>query len=115
MVRGADVLTEAGIPTPVATLGGGWTVFAVSLAPGGGETGEAMAGINEEAIAPVLDDLAERLADADPARVKDFLPEIIERVALDPATLECRIHYRIAVQSRHKLASPRGFEPLLPP
>ena len=37
---------------------------------------------------------------------------LFERISLDPATRELRLHYRF---TGVKLASPRGFEPRLPP
>ena len=46
--------------------------------------------------------------------LKDFLYNLIGQITLDPATHECQIDYRIAVDLRNKVASPRGFEPLLP-
>jgi hypothetical protein len=47
--------------------------------------------------------------------LKGLLHTAVERIDLDPTSLECRIHYRIGWEGRHKVASPRGFEPLLPP
>ena len=39
----------------------------------------------------------------------------VERITLDPTNHECQINYRIGRDLRNKMASPRGFEPLLPP
>ena len=36
-------------------------------------------------------------------------------IKLDPSTMTCAQLYRISLPSRNKLASPRGFEPRLPP
>ena len=47
--------------------------------------------------------------------LKDFLSNLIGQMTLDPASLECQIDYRIAVDLRNKMASPRGVEPLSPP
>jgi DNA invertase Pin-like site-specific DNA recombinase len=47
--------------------------------------------------------------------LNEHLSTIIERVQLDPATLEAEIYYRADLASRDGLASPRGFEPLLQP
>lgn len=71
----------------------------------------ALASISEADVLPILADLSGRLDSADPARLKDLLPELIEHITLDPGTLEARIHYRIAAAAgRHKLASPRDGE-----
>ena len=43
-----------------------------------------------------------------------LLRGLVERVELDPNLDYCRIHYRLPVNSL-SMASPRGFEPLLPP
>jgi hypothetical protein len=39
--------------------------------------------------------------------LKDMLASPAENVVLDPATLDCQIHYRIGLDGRNKLASPR--------
>lgn len=49
------------------------------------------------------------------AEIKDLIASTIERVTLDPLDLSCRIHYRIVADMWVSMASPRGFEPLLPP
>lgn len=41
--------------------------------------------------------------------MEELIPSLVERIILNPKTLQCEIHYSV------KLASPRGFEPLLPP
>ena len=41
------------------------------------------------------------------------LQSMLERIELDPLTPAVRLHY--AVQTGDKMASPRGFEPLLQP
>ena len=43
--------------------------------------------------------------------LKIMLAGLIDKIVLDPATRNCEIHYKISVDS---VASPRGFEPLLP-
>ena len=41
---------------------------------------------------------------------------LVDRVVLDPKTRELTVHYRLNVKPTGvKLASPRGFEPRLPP
>ncbi len=46
--------------------------------------------------------------------LKDFRSTLIDEVTLDPVSQECQVNYRISMDLRHKVASPRGFEPLLP-
>jgi DNA invertase Pin-like site-specific DNA recombinase len=67
----------------------------------------AMAGINEESVSELLADMANRLATVDRERIKDVIGQLVDRITLDPATLECQIHYRIAASRRDKVASPR--------
>jgi hypothetical protein len=40
--------------------------------------------------------------------LKDFLACLTERIVLDPHSLDCQIHYRIGIEGRNKVASPRG-------
>ena len=47
--------------------------------------------------------------------MKEILIKGIEKIVPDPESLDCKIHVRIPVKDRNKVASPRGFEPLLPP
>ena len=41
--------------------------------------------------------------------IEDTLPSLVERIILNPQTTSCEVVYSV------KMASPRGFEPLLPP
>lgn len=63
---------------------------------------EAMDGITDAQVRAILADV---LAGTDKRHVLDSL---VDRIALDPATLEARIEYRI--EYRRKLASPRRSE-----
>lgn len=65
----------------------------------------ALSGITEEQVSRILED---RLSDEQPENRRSILDSLVERITLDPETLECRIEYRI--EYRAKLASPRGFE-----
>lgn len=49
------------------------------------------------------------------AELKDFLGKLIETVILVPTDMTCSIRYKINLSRGDNLASPRGFEPLLPP
>ncbi len=42
--------------------------------------------------------------------LKDFLGTFTEKILLDPDSLECRIHYKIGIENRNKVASPRGLD-----
>lgn len=75
----------------------------------------ALRGVTREQIAERVQELAEEVADADQSRLKGILQAAIERIVLDPQSLECRVHYRIPLERTLSMASPRGFEPMLPP
>ena len=64
----------------------------------------ALANITDDQVATVLKE------SADP---KALLKTVVNRITLDPGTLECQIHYQLPRWLC--VASPRGFEPLLPP
>ena len=68
---------------------------------------ESVAGITEQQVRAILADILDSPTDAGRRQVLDSL---VERVALDPSTLEARIEYRI--EYRRKLASPRQCEVL---
>jgi alanine racemase len=67
----------------------------------------------ERDVEVLLTGLASHLAEAEREGLRDMLAEVVERFELDPKTLTCRVHYRIS--SGKLMASPRGFEPRLPP
>ena len=70
--------------------------------------------ISEAKVEQFLRGLAEDIDSFSKESLKEFLSNLIGQVTLDPASHECQIDYRIAVDLRNKVASPRGFEPLLP-
>ena len=52
----------------------------------------------------------------DGGEVRRMLHTLVDRVELDPRTRELTLRYRLPVRPTGvKLASPRGFEPRLPP
>jgi hypothetical protein len=51
----------------------------------------------------------------DAGEMRRVLCTLLERVELDPKTRELTLRYRLQVKTGVKLASPRGFEPRLPP
>ena len=73
--------------------------------------------ITERHIVRMLDDLSANLAELPLEEQRDVLRGFIEHVEIDPATLRGRICYQFtALESGgDKMASPRGFEPRLPP
>ncbi len=71
--------------------------------------------ISEAKIKRFLRGIAENMESLSREALKDFLTNVIGQVSLDPATHECQINYRIGINLGDKMASPRGFEPLLPP
>jgi site-specific DNA recombinase len=71
--------------------------------------------LNEASVSKMLANLANELQEYDRGSLKDFLSTVLDRVHLDPEAMSCQLHYRISVPRRNKLASPRGFEPRLPP
>ncbi len=79
------------------------------------ETARALAKVTEAQVRTMLRNLANEMRLYDPAELKDFLTSILDRVELDPVESTVRLCYRIPVVSGNSVASPRGFEPLLPP
>lgn len=67
----------------------------------------AMAAVTEDQVRAILDGL---LADATDTAKRQILDSLVDRVTIDPATLEARIEYRI--EYRQKMASPRQSEHL---
>ena len=70
----------------------------------------AATALTEANVARMLATLADELQTCDREALKDFLAAVLERVDLDPQAMSCQLHYRIAVASRNKLASPREAE-----
>ena len=66
--------------------------------------------LDEDYIAAALADLANKLAEIDREATKDVLSTMVDRITLDPVSLDCCIHYQIGVDGRNNVASPRGFE-----
>lgn len=63
----------------------------------------------------MLRNLADEMRLHETDELKDFLTSILDRVEFDPVESTVRLCYRIPVTSGNSVASPRGFEPLLPP
>ena len=75
----------------------------------------ALANITETQVSGILKNFTENFKSIPKERWKESIRPLVEHIVLDPETLDCCIHYRFAVDNRLCMASPRGFEPLLPP
>ena len=71
--------------------------------------------VTEPMVKQLLNGVVEEMHSMHREGLKDMLASLAEKIILDPANLECQIHYRIGIEGRNKVASPRGFEPRLPP
>jgi len=67
----------------------------------------ALSQITPDHVRGLVHSLADELAQAEHPRLKAILTSAVERVMLDPATLDCRIHYRIPLERTLSMASPR--------
>ena len=67
----------------------------------------------------LFDEISELTADAERrAQARVMLSELLDRIELDPTSATARLHYSIKTSSAatgDKVATPRGFEPLLQP
>jgi len=75
-------------------------------------TQDALRDVTEPQVLAVLQGLAGELQQLPRGALKDALHTLISKIVLDPETLQCRIHYRIALGD--KRASPRR-RILIPP
>ena len=66
----------------------------------------AMTQITEDHARRLLADMATEIRSYDREQLKDWLAAIIDRVELDPRSLNCEIHYRIPLNRRNRVASP---------
>ena len=69
----------------------------------------------ESNVALFLNGISDEIENMDREALKDLLSSMIDRITLDPVSHEAEVSYRFAADLRNKMASPRGFEPLLPP
>ena len=75
------------------------------------EHSNALAKITPEAVRDLLAGLSEDIADRDPGQVKLMLRSFLDRVVLDPDTMDCEIHYRLRSKTPLSMALLPGFEP----
>ena len=66
--------------------------------------------VTEDQVNRMLDAMANDMERLDRDKLKDFLFTICDRVTLNADTLSARIHYKIPLVRRDRLASPRGFD-----
>jgi hypothetical protein len=71
--------------------------------------------LTEESVAERLNSLAEGAKRYDRDELKHFLSTLLSGVALGVGSAELQIHYKIELRRGLKMASPTGFEPVLPP
>ena len=76
---------------------------------------QVMRMISEDDTRALLGNLGEALRSMDRMHVKTRLRALLEKIVVDPAQLSARIYYAIPAATGDSLASPRGFEPRLPP
>ncbi len=69
--------------------------------------------LTEAQVSRIMRGLAEDMESLDRERLKDFARGLLEKVELDVAAATFQLTYRLSAGDR--LASPRGFEPRLPP
>ena len=69
----------------------------------------------ESNVKVFLEGIASNMAGMEREDLKGLLFVIVDRITLDPVSHESEISYCISADLRNNMASPRGFEPLLPP
>gem|GEM_PF-1768166 len=75
----------------------------------------SLSDINEFDVQRALNAMFKQLDIADSENLKDFIRTIIDKVVIEPENqTRMMIHYSINIRG-FNMASPRGFEPLLPP
>ncbi|MCF6355077.1 MAG: hypothetical protein L3J26_08260 [Candidatus Polarisedimenticolaceae bacterium] len=68
----------------------------------------ALRGITETQVGKILEGFADDFANLPQGRWKDAIKSLVNQIILDPDSLEFPIHYRIPVENRLCMASPRG-------
>jgi hypothetical protein len=71
---------------------------------------EVLGAISEKEVQKLFSGLADHLEHVDRAALKQLVSRIMERIELNPETMECRLHYRI--NAGEFMASPRGTQEL---
>lgn len=74
---------------------------------------QVQAAINQysrQDIHELIKSLSDQFANMPQEAARSFLQSLISKIALNPITGECQIHYRLCVQDRNNVASPRGAD-----
>ena len=79
------------------------------------ESSQALADITDAQVKTMLGRMADEMQLYERSELKDFLATILDRVELDPEESTVQVCYRIPLRGGNSVASPRGFEPRLPP
>lgn len=71
----------------------------------------AFATLTEKDVSRWLESMAESVDHESPEALQTMVRSMVEKIDLDPQTVECRIHYALSSASEFcsRLASPRGF------
>ena len=89
---------------------------ALQQAEADASTHKALASISTADVAAALAVIAQQAHEGDRGVLRSTIVSVLERVELDPVTLEAAIFYRFeAPVAGVDVASPRGFEPRCPP
>jgi hypothetical protein len=75
------------------------------------ERARAAKSMTEAQVFEHLDELARGMEKLDRQRLKDFLHTVLEGITINPGETTLQVHYRIALRSRFKVASPRVEDP----
>ncbi|OQY72481.1 MAG: hypothetical protein B6D47_04830 [Rhodocyclaceae bacterium UTPRO2] len=76
---------------------------------------QTMRELRPEQVRRVLRGIAQDMNAQEPSALRDALREFIDRIELDPVTFDATVNWRLGHLTGVKVASPRGFEPRLPP
>lgn len=74
-----------------------------------------MSKVTDDMVRNVLKTLSNDFEELPKDKWKELIRGLVEKIELDPESLGCQIHYRVAITNRLSMASPRGVEPLSPP
>jgi site-specific DNA recombinase len=79
------------------------------------EAAHALANVTDAQVRTMLGHMADEMRLYERDALKDFLTSILDRIELDPDQQTLQLCYRIPLRGGVSVASPRGFEPRLPP
>lgn len=70
--------------------------------------------LGRERIRDLLEEFAEQLNKSSTNQVKPLIESFLDRIVLDPSSLEMQLHFKLRTNNCASMASPQGFEPRLP-